>query len=182
MRITNEWLKEHSACVEGYKWSQTHENRELGPFIKALLDADHWPWANWVVVRCMNKKQNVQYAVFAAEQVIEIFERKYPDDKRPRQAIEAARAYIDNPCAKTKAYASAAYAAASASAASAAYAAASAAYAAAYAAAADAYAAAVYAADAAASAYAAYAAKNTLRLKILNYGLELLKEGDHGKA
>jgi hypothetical protein len=71
----------------------------------------------------MTKEQRVQYAIFAAEQVIHIYEKKYPEDKRPRQAIEAAKAYLENPCAKTKA--------AAAAAAYAAYAAAYAAYAAA---------------------------------------------------
>ena len=32
--------------------------------------------------------------LYAAEQVLEIFEKKYPDDKRPRLAIEAARAVL----------------------------------------------------------------------------------------
>ena len=59
------------------------------------------------------------YAIYAAEQVIGIFEKKYPIDKRPRKAIEAAKAYLKRPCAETK---------------KAAYAAAYAAYAAAYAA------------------------------------------------
>ena len=55
----------------------------------------------------MNKTQKVQYAIFAAEQVIDIYEKKYPDDLRPRKAIEAAKSYLDNPCKKTKAYAAA---------------------------------------------------------------------------
>ena len=40
MKITNAWLKEHSACVEGYKWSQTHENRELRreELVKEIVD------------------------------------------------------------------------------------------------------------------------------------------------
>ena len=142
MKITNGFLKKHNACKDGYEWTLKQENRELEPFLDALVKDDHWNWANWVIVRCMNKKQNVQYAIFAAEQVIHIYEKKYPDDKRPRQAIDAAKAYVENPCAKTKA-ADAAYAA---------YAAANAAYAAAYA-----------------------AARNKMRLTILNYGIELVR-------
>ena len=53
----------------------------------------------------------VQYAVFAAEQVIDLFEQKYPDDKRPREAIEAAKKCIDDPSEKNK-VAAAAYTAA----------------------------------------------------------------------
>jgi hypothetical protein len=97
--------------------------------------------------------QNVSIAVECAEHVLHIYEAKYPDDKRPRQAIEAAKAWLDNPCDATRNAAdAAAYAADAADAAAyAADAAYDAAYAAAYAA---------YAADAAAyaAAYAAYAA------------------------
>jgi hypothetical protein len=119
MQVTNEWLKSKSACREGYEWSLKQENRELIPFLDALVKENHWNWANWVVVRVMDKTQNVKYAIFAAEQVIHIYEKKHPEDKRPRKAIEAAQAYLDNPCENTRAaadayaaYAADAYAAA----------------------------------------------------------------------
>ena len=65
-------------------------------------------------------------AIFSAELVLHIFEEKYPEDKRPRLAIEAAKKWLVNPSKET-----AAAAAAAAAAAYAAYAAADAAYAAA---------------------------------------------------
>ena len=99
-------------------------------------------------------------AIFAAESVLHIFETKYPDDKRPRKAIEAAKAYVtgDINREELREACRAAYAAADA-----AYAAADAAYAA-YAAAA-AYAADDAAADAAyaADAYADAAIKKQIR-------------------
>jgi len=128
----------------------------------------------------MNKNQSVQYAIFAAEQVIDIYEGKYPNDKRPRNAIEAAKVYLENPSKKTKAYANsasyAAYAAYADHAASSAgyagyasYATAAAAYAAAYAGhAAD-------AADTAGYAYSAYK-RRKMKAKILKYGIGLLKQ------
>ena len=179
--VTREFLTSHKACKSAMKW--VTENKLIGlheiDFIKKLMESEKYSWANWLIVRLMNKTQKVQYAIFAAEQVIDIYEKKYPDDLRPRKAIEAAKSYLDNPCKKTKAYA-AAYvddAAAAAAAAAAAddddaYAAAAAAYAAA--AAADAAYAAAYAAyaDAAAgtaaytaAADAAYAAARTTSLK-----------------
>jgi hypothetical protein len=114
---------------------------------------------------------SVWIAVKFAEDALHIFEDKYSEDKRPFEAIEAAKAWLRNPAAAyAAAYAAdaaadadaaaAAYAAAYADAAYAAYAAADAAYAAAYAAYAAAYAAA--AADAAAYA-AAYAYSNVAR-------------------
>jgi len=179
MIITSEFLKEKGACSEGFKW--VSEQKLIGleaiPFIKKLISADKLRWANWLIVRVMDYKQYVSYAVFAAEQVIEIFEKKYPDDKRPRLAIEAAKKCIDGPSKKNKN--------AAANAANAAYAAVNAAYAANAAtdtvADAAAYAAvnAAYAANAAANAAnSAYAAVNaaTMGIKILDYGIGLLKE------
>jgi hypothetical protein len=50
----------------------------------------------------MNYKQYVSYAVFAAEQVVGIYEKKYPDDKRARKAIEAAKLCISKPTEENK--------------------------------------------------------------------------------
>ncbi len=43
-----------------------------------------------------------------AEDALHIFERKYPSDMRPRKAIEAAKAWMNNPCKETASAASAA--------------------------------------------------------------------------
>lgn len=59
-------------------------------------------WANWLIVRLMKYKQYVKYAVYAAEQVIDIFEKKYPDNKLSRKAIQAAKRCIKNPSKKNK--------------------------------------------------------------------------------
>ena len=50
----------------------------------------------------------VRFAVFCAEQSLKYYEAKYQDD-RPRKAIEAAKAWIENPTQENK---NAAYAAA----------------------------------------------------------------------
>ena len=92
-------------------------------------------------------KDSIQLAIYLAEQVIKIYEYKYPDDSRPRDAIKAAKAYLKYP-SKKRAHAAA----------DAAHAAHAAAYAAAHAAAHAAYAAAYVAAYAAYAADAAYAA------------------------
>ena len=44
----------------------------------------------------MSYKQYVSYAVFAAEQVIKIYEKKYPNNKKPRLAIEATKKVLHN--------------------------------------------------------------------------------------
>ena len=123
--------------------------------------------------------EKVELAVFCAEKVIGIFESKYPDDKRPRLAIEATKEFIKNPTDENKQRCKeAAYAANAAYAADVAAYAANAADVAAYAA--DV---AAYAADYAAAAadYAAAAAKsNCLKQEIIDYIKELKGENMTG--
>jgi hypothetical protein len=202
MIVTKEWLKERSACNDGVKWFEGQKETDGVKVVEKLIKEKQLNWANWLVVRLMSThKMKIEYAVFAAERVIEIYEKEYPNDKRPRQAIEAAKVYIKDPNEKNRAAAYAAYAAtyaatyASDAAAHAAYATYAATYAAdaahasdaaAHAAYATAHAAyATYAADAAtyaatyASDAAAHAAYAAIRKKILEYGLSLLEGVSH---
>ena len=199
MKVTKEFLREKHACATGYRWF-CENCLELGDFEEQIkqLKQHRYDWTNWLLVRLMSLEQKRKYAIFAAQQVLDIFEAKYPDDERPRKAIEAAAIVVEN---NTKENRSAAAAAASAAytayadddstyayadaaytayAAAAAYdAAAASAYDAAYDDAADS----AYADDDAAdSAYAydaaadAAAADSTIKEKIINYGLELIKK------
>ena len=45
-----------------------------------------WEWG---------REQSVKMAIFSAEEVLPNFEKSFPDDKRPRQAIAAARSAAD---------------------------------------------------------------------------------------
>jgi len=155
-KVTREFLIEQRACTDGFKWwVKNCEGLDTTEQIRKLSNSRN-DWANWLIVRVMNYKQYVSYAVFAAEQVIDIFEDKFPEDKRPRKALEAAKRCIDNPTKENKSAAAAAAAAA-------------------------AYAAAAYAAaDASSDSYAdsdaaAYAAAG-IRTKIIEYGISLLEE------
>ena len=144
---TKSKIKAMSPCTDGFKWyckNFTQRRPKIADVVNKLIETNNAEWANWFIVRCMTHEQRIQYSIFAAEQVIDIYEKKYPDDARPRKAIEAAKAYLKK---QSKENRDAAYAAANA-AAHAAYAAANAAYAAANAAyaAADAANAAAYAA------------------------------------
>ena len=173
MKLTMKKLETWKACREGKEWFGAQSETDGKKIVETLIAEKHLDWANWLIVRLLKRADKIRYAIYAAEQVVDIFERKYPEDKRPRQAIDAAKTYLNNPTRANKraAYAAAAYAyAANAAAANAAYAAAAAnaAYAAAYAA---------YAANAAAAyaANAAYAAAAAMKEKIIRYGLTLVK-------
>jgi hypothetical protein len=203
MTITKEYLKSIGACIRGIDWFCNQPETDDIKIIERLIsekdrNTESLRDANWLICRIFDRKQKIQYAVFAAEQVIGIFEKRYTNDDRPRKAIEAAKKCIENDTEENKkAYADAAYAAtavayayadADADAADAAYATAATATAAAYAATAAAYAAAATAtaaAYAAAAAYADAAAAATaaaatataaaMRIKILQYGISLLR-------
>ena len=61
-----------------------------------------WQEMKLVKVWNWNKKDSVSLAIFAAELVIDIYEKEYPKDKRPRKAIEAAKRVLKNDNAKTR--------------------------------------------------------------------------------
>ena len=136
---------------------------------KSKKQDDKQVWSEMKVKKVYpwSKVNSVMLAVFSARKVLDIYEKKYPGDDRPREAIESAEEWIKNPtkenasyaASSAASYAAASYAADSYAAASAASSAASAASSAAASAASSA-ASAAYAAASAASyaAYAAYAA------------------------
>ena len=85
MKLTKEWLKEKEACPDGYKWAcENILGLEPKDVLEKLIEAGKLHWGNWYITKIMTHIQLIQYAVFAAEQVIEIFEKRYPNDKRPR--------------------------------------------------------------------------------------------------
>ncbi|MCK9436207.1 MAG: pentapeptide repeat-containing protein [Synergistaceae bacterium] len=83
----------------------THKNRKL-----SSLDLN----LSWDIkpIEVDPKKVNLLYAIYCVEAVLSIYEEQYPNDSRPRAAIEAAKACLKNPSKenRNKAY-SAGYAA-----------------------------------------------------------------------
>jgi len=161
-KITEEWMKKKGACKSGIKWVLSEKTQDPVELIQIAIKSGKLEllrYANWGIVRLFSKKKKVQYAVYAAEKALHIYEKKYNSDK-PRKAIESAKRYIKNQTKENKekcrAAASAAYAA--------------------YSAADAADAAATYSASAA-SAYAAYAASTYSAVKGINLYKEILKYG-----
>ena len=170
-------LEKYDACQIAKDWFTNSKTKTLEDAYEQLIKENHlfkYQWTSWIVARLLNKNNKIKYAIYAAEQVIHIFEKQYPNDKRPRNAIKAAKAYLKNPTKENKEKCKiAANAAAAASYAAAAYAAA---YDAADAADAAADAAAAYA-DAAYDAYDAYKkGKQQARIRQANKLIKLLKE------
>ena len=78
---------------------------------KSIKEDDKSAWTDMRIIKAYKwtKKDSVSLAIFSAELCLKEFEKQYPDDKRPREAIEAARAVLAN---DTKAARSAAWSAA----------------------------------------------------------------------
>jgi hypothetical protein len=152
MELTKEWLSEQCACQEGINWFENSGKTESSEVIELLLKDEKLGWANWLVVRLLSQKDIIRYAIFAVEQVVGLFENKFPDEKRPRQAIEAAKAaYEGNDKASMSGTLDAALAAWSAV---------------------DA-----LSAGSAGSAWAARAAGAAMQEKIVRYGLDIHRQG-----
>ena len=96
MKITIELLEKYEACEEGIDWFNAQEETDLAKVCDKLLAEDYFDWANWLLSRILSKDNKIRYAIHAAELVLHVFEEKYPDDDRPRKAIEAAKEYLKN--------------------------------------------------------------------------------------
>lgn len=192
MNISLDILKMYGACnsgIECFKYLKTttvHEtiNKCMDLSDDVVLqwtddELDKYKWCNWLLNRILPKDEKIKYAIYSARLVIDIFEKKYPNDNRPRKAIEAAELYLEGRVTK-KQIRNAANAAANAAYAVGATANADkyAAYAAHYAAnAANDANAAVYAANAAAYAVDVADRKEIFK-SIITYGLTLISESE----
>ena len=101
-KITPLLLKSLNACSSGEEYYITLKTQDAEKIINQCLVDDHLDWANWLIVRIMNQKQKIECSIFAAEQVIDIYEKQYPDNKSPRLAIEAAKAVFKRDTKKNR--------------------------------------------------------------------------------
>jgi len=196
MKITKEWLEQNNACTDGVDWFEKQNQTDARKLMILAAVSGNGEYSQWGINQLLrgDKTKAVKVAIFAAELVLDRFEQEYPNDNRPRKAIDAAKDYIKSgkepadgayvafaaaAAASHTAYdaaafnAAAEYAAAAYAAAAYAAAASTAASDAAYAAVNAAANATAYAANA--TAYAANAANNRIatQIKIINYVCEV---------
>ena len=69
VKLTNCWIKKHKPCQGGINWllSQPDKERNSIIILERLIKENKLDWANWTIVRCMNYKQYVSYAVYSAK-------------------------------------------------------------------------------------------------------------------
>jgi hypothetical protein len=103
-------LRKLNACVEAIGWVG---DRDLPA---AWQECERADWILWLCGRMQGtdgwptKKEIVLAACDCAESVLAIFEKKYPQDDRPRRAIATARAWAEGKASREE-MRSAAYAA-----------------------------------------------------------------------
>lgn len=84
------FLKSKNACAESIQWI---DDRDL---VTAWNECPKASWLLWLYARSVNPDTIVfkTAVVELADSMLNIFEAEYPEDKRPRNAIETARRYL----------------------------------------------------------------------------------------
>ena len=60
MKITKKWLKEQGACSAGVDWFMAFGKTDSVDVISGLLEAERFNWANWLIVRLLNRKDKIR--------------------------------------------------------------------------------------------------------------------------
>jgi hypothetical protein len=97
MLISPSVIEALKPCDDGWNWYSKNASHitDLKELLR-VVDAENPSWCRWLFTRLMTRKQCIEIAVFSAEQVLGEYESRYPNDKRPRDAINAAKAVIKN--------------------------------------------------------------------------------------
>ncbi len=94
--------KKSGACTEGYRklanalGGITKYGKDTPIPLSKIIEINGLQDAIWALRCTIEPSENIliEFACRCAEHVLHFYEDKYPDDKRPRQAIEAARICI----------------------------------------------------------------------------------------
>jgi hypothetical protein len=94
---------EAGACPEGYRklakalGGVDKYGKDTPIPLSKIVESNGLLDAIWTLRCTLEPSENIQieFACRCAEHVLHFYEDKYPDDKRPREAIEAARAYAE---------------------------------------------------------------------------------------
>lgn len=110
------WEKENlvEACSTGFHASERiidgmgYVNMEVLAKVevrgKSDLQHDKQCWSEMRIIDAWiwKREDSVRLAIYAAELVIDIFEKEYPKDKRPRKAIDAAKKWLKEKTTATR--------------------------------------------------------------------------------
>ena len=99
---------------DAFKYVQEEILAEVEVRGKNLKQEDKEVWQEMRITKTFKwtKKDSLKLAIFSTELVLKNFEKEYPDDKRPREAIEAAKKVLFKDTAKNRSAAGSAWSAA----------------------------------------------------------------------
>ncbi|MEP0814542.1 MAG: hypothetical protein HRF49_07750 [bacterium] len=100
--MTIEQAIELGACSEAIKWAQSRKRKRFtAQYLIANVpgDASAVDWTLWLLWH-LDRPLCHRLRALCAQHVLPLFEKQYPDDKRPRLAIKAQLAYAANPTAE----------------------------------------------------------------------------------
>ena len=100
MQTTLNKIKEHSPCKEGWEKLLDHLNKTQSddePLeLRTILESNGLDDTIWAFRAVEGKDKEIRlFAADCAELVLPIYEKHYPNDNRPRLAIQAARDYAN---------------------------------------------------------------------------------------
>lgn len=89
--FTHADLKALRPCHEALEWARTQPDAPT-----AWQNCNEPSWLFWILARIapLTKEQSVSIAVDCAELELPKFEAAFPNDKRPRDAIQAAKTWL----------------------------------------------------------------------------------------
>ena len=101
--INKDIIKALNPCNDRFNNYLKHYS-DFSNTLQDFLSLDNITYSDkvWVITKLFTKEQNVAWSIKCAESVLSNFESVYPNDKRPRQALKAAQAYLNNPCEETQ--------------------------------------------------------------------------------
>ncbi len=103
MKISIEFLKENKICPENIEFMKENNllDKEDINVITKLVEIDNPDLANRLITKILTHTDKIKYAIYIAEKTLHFFEERYPNDDRPRKAVEEAKTYISNPKKQT---------------------------------------------------------------------------------
>src|ERR1019366_3169361 len=99
-KLTEKWLRDLRPCADGLSFAES-----CGfDFAKIYDTCEQGDWLFWLLKNSVKitQEQSVILACECAKRVLVHFEKEYPKDMRPREAIDAALLYVQKPTAKNK--------------------------------------------------------------------------------
>ena len=104
MKVTKQQLLDAGACssVVLYFDDIKRKQWDVKKLLKHVIKQGNYSDAVYGLSYLMTHEQRIEWSIYCAYECLHEFEKEYPDDSRPRKAIEAAQKYLDNPCSETQ--------------------------------------------------------------------------------